>query len=106
MVLIVGFLVYLELDEQKNFPGRDAVERMIATNDRLTGVEFEPMESPRENSATGSSCMASIASSSRRTWRTSRGRLRVFQAEWPAGRADGVDRHNAVLFAFRSAISA
>jgi hypothetical protein len=42
MLLIVGFIVFHEMDQLESFPGKEAVERMIATTDEMSGVEMEP----------------------------------------------------------------
>ena len=104
VVLIVGFLIYLELDEQKNFPGRPAIERMVATNERLTGVEFEPMESPAgelsdwffmhgfDSFVVPPDLAALPAVGSR-----------VFKLNGRPVAQMAIDRQNSVLFAFRAA---
>jgi hypothetical protein len=42
MLLIVGFIVFHEIDELDAFPGKESVEKMIATTDEMSGVELEP----------------------------------------------------------------
>lgn len=41
-VLIVGFLVWTEMERREAFPGRESVERMLSIASDMTGVELEP----------------------------------------------------------------
>jgi len=45
-LLIIGFLVYLELDRRADFPGKENVESMLAEFDRINEMEFEPVNGP------------------------------------------------------------
>jgi len=42
--VIVGLLVYLELERQEKFEGREAAAKMIEVTSGMTGLEFDPME--------------------------------------------------------------
>jgi hypothetical protein len=35
MLLIVGFIIFHEMDQMESFPGKEAVEQMIATTDEM-----------------------------------------------------------------------
>ena len=45
-LLIIGFLVYLELDRRSDFPGKESAEGMIAQLDRMDEMDFEPVNGP------------------------------------------------------------
>jgi hypothetical protein len=42
VLLMAGFLVFAEMDRMQAFRGKEAVERMIATTDEMSGVELDP----------------------------------------------------------------
>ncbi len=42
VLLILGFLIYLELDRRADFPGKDNAERMVDALRNMSGVELEP----------------------------------------------------------------
>jgi hypothetical protein len=42
LILILGFLVWVEIDRRAAFPGRESVERMMAIAREMSGVELEP----------------------------------------------------------------
>jgi hypothetical protein len=45
-LLIIGFLVYLEMDRRASFPGKENVESMIDSLDRMSGMELESAHGP------------------------------------------------------------
>ncbi len=45
-LLIIGFLVYLELDRRAGFPGKENAERMVGLLGEMSGVELEPARGP------------------------------------------------------------
>ena len=45
-LLIIGFLVYLELDRRSDFPGKESAEGMLAQLDRMDEMDFEPVTGP------------------------------------------------------------
>ena len=45
VLLMAGFVIHTELNRMKSFPGKEAVERMIAVTDDMTGIELEPTTS-------------------------------------------------------------
>jgi hypothetical protein len=45
-LLIIGFLVYLELDRRATFPGKDNVVSMIDLLEKMSGLELEPAKGP------------------------------------------------------------
>ncbi len=44
VALILGVLVYLEIDRREKFQGREAAARMIELTNAMSGVELEPMQ--------------------------------------------------------------
>jgi hypothetical protein len=44
ILLIIGFLVYQQMDRMQAFRGREAVERMLATTNDMSGIELEPTQ--------------------------------------------------------------
>ena len=42
VLLMAGFLIHSEINRSAEFPGKEAVERMIAMTDEMSGVELEP----------------------------------------------------------------
>ncbi|MDB6172231.1 MAG: hypothetical protein JWL59_1542 [Chthoniobacteraceae bacterium] len=42
LLIILGFLVWLELDRRASFPGRESVEKMVSVARDMSGVELEP----------------------------------------------------------------
>lgn len=42
VLLIVGFLIYLEIERRAGFPGKENAERMVEQLGRMSGVELEP----------------------------------------------------------------
>ena len=46
VLLLVGIMVFLEMDRRANFQGRDAVETLIMKTGKASGGEFEAVDSP------------------------------------------------------------
>ncbi len=46
VLLLVGIMVFLEMDRRANFQGRDAVETLIVKTGKTSGGEFEPVAAP------------------------------------------------------------
>lgn len=104
VLLIVGFLIYLEIDSRRNFPGREAVQRMLAETEHMTGVEFEPTSSPAgqlsdwffmhgfDSFVAGPDLAALPAVGAR-----------VFKQNGQPIAQLAIDRQNAILFSFRAA---
>ena len=46
LLVLVGIAVFLYLQSLTEFPGRDAVERMIEGTAKMSGVELEPVSTP------------------------------------------------------------
>ena len=44
VLLIVGIIVFFVMESMANFPGREAVERMLEMTSKLSGTEFEPVK--------------------------------------------------------------
>ena len=44
VLLMAGFLIHSEMNRSAGFPGKEAVERMIAMTDEMSGVELEPTQ--------------------------------------------------------------
>ncbi|MCE9609667.1 MAG: hypothetical protein K8R23_05610 [Chthoniobacter sp.] len=44
VLLFVGVVVFLIMENMAEFPGREAVEGMLETTNRMTGAEMEPMK--------------------------------------------------------------
>jgi hypothetical protein len=45
-LLIIGFLVYLELDRRSDFPGKENAESMLTQLERMDEMDFEPVTGP------------------------------------------------------------
>jgi hypothetical protein len=45
ILLIVGFFVWQAMERMEKFPGREAVERMLSTTNKMSGVEMDPISS-------------------------------------------------------------
>jgi hypothetical protein len=43
VALIAGLLVYFELESRKSFPGRESLQRIVSSANRMTGMELEPV---------------------------------------------------------------
>ncbi len=41
-ILIIGFLIWTELDNRSDFPGRGSVEKMVSTAHDMSGAELDP----------------------------------------------------------------
>jgi hypothetical protein len=103
VLLIVGFLVYLEMNKTDEFPGRDAAELMVGMTRNMTGVEFEQVELPAgemgdwfymhgfENFVLDAD-LASLPTAGSRIFR---------QNGRPVAQL-AVDRQNAILYTFRA----
>jgi hypothetical protein len=46
VLLIIGFLGYMEMDRRAGFPGKEQAERMVAMLGSMSGVELEPAHGP------------------------------------------------------------
>jgi len=46
VLLLAGFLVYLKMESEKDFPGKKWVVNLVQINDRMTGAELEPTKLP------------------------------------------------------------
>jgi len=44
VLLFLGVIVFLVMESMANFPGREAVEGMLETTNRMSGAELEPMK--------------------------------------------------------------
>jgi hypothetical protein len=45
LVVIVGIIVFFVMERMEKFPGREAVENMLASSSKLSGTEFEQISS-------------------------------------------------------------
>jgi len=43
LVVMVGILIYFWMDRMQNFPGREALFRMLSTTQEMSGVELDPL---------------------------------------------------------------
>src|SRR5687768_2482712 len=46
VLLIIGIIVFFALDRMQNFPGRGAIQRMIASTQKMSSRDFERVSSP------------------------------------------------------------
>lgn len=46
VLLIIGIIVFFSMERMESFPGREAMRRMIASTNRLSGTEFEATPKP------------------------------------------------------------
>jgi hypothetical protein len=102
VLLMVGFLVFSEMDRMQAFRGKEAVERMIATTDEMSGVELEPAHAPAGELGDGFYIrgfegyalppqLAKLPAVGTRVFRQNGHRIAQV----------AVDAHNALLFVFR-----
>jgi hypothetical protein len=103
VLLIVGFFVWTALERMEKFAGREAVERMLATTSKMSGVEldaiatqtgtmgdwfymrgFEGFSVPREMAG-----LPTVGS-------------RVFRQDGHPIAQVAVDRHESILYVFRA----
>jgi hypothetical protein len=46
IALMAGLFIYSEMESRKAFPGRDALEGLVASANQMSGVELEPVAQP------------------------------------------------------------
>ncbi len=102
ILLMVGFLVFAEMERMQGFRGKEAVERMLASITEMSGVELEPAHLPAGEledgfyirGFEGYAVPAQLA-------KLPAVGTRVFRQNGHRVAQVAIDPHNALLFVFR-----
>lgn len=103
VLLIIGFLVWSEMESLEDFPGRGTVEKLLEITGTMNGTEFEPTSLPAGQLGDavfmkgfeGFAVPAEFASVPAVGWR-------VFKQQGHPVAQLAIDRHNAIVLVFRA----